>query len=190
MIDPLINEAKMILQTVPYDAAHNFHHHERVWSNTQQIIKKEKLLIDEEALCIAVWWHDVDKGSVGSPRFMRAAHQYHIPQLKIDAILAIMNQHSFDDEQTTMEGKLLFDADKLEYVSLVRWKQFLPVLQKNPLMQDRLKAYQVAIGERIIPVYRRLYFEISKQRFAKDFLQFSKWYFSYFHIRLKPMPPA
>lgn len=188
MINHLIAEAKTILRASPYDEAHAIDHHQRVWNNAKWIIRKENLQVDRDALCIAAWWHDVEKGKNNNHRLTNVLQQHHIPQNRIDAILAIMNQHSFEDEQTTIEGKILFDADKLEYVSLARWKRFLPMLQKNPSKKDALIAYQKALAERIIPVYRRLYFEATKQRFAKDYQQYRAWHLSQFKIPLPSLP--
>ncbi|MDP1721578.1 MAG: HD domain-containing protein [Candidatus Gottesmanbacteria bacterium] len=189
MVNHLIAEAKTILRASPYDAAHALDHHQRVWNNAKWIIKHEKLEVDDEALYIAAWWHDVDKGSSNDPRLIAVLRRHRVPQSRIDTILAIMNQHSFEDEQTTIEGKILFDADKLEYVSRERWSKFLTALQKDPAKQDTLKAYQIALAERIVPVYHRLYFDATKQRFAKDYQQYRAWHLSQFKFPLPPLPP-
>ena len=188
MIDQLIADAQTFLRVSPYDEAHGLDHHQRVWNNIKWIIKQEKLLVDREALEIAAWWHDVDKGTNNSRKLITALRHHHVPRARIETILTIIYQHSFEDTQTTIEGKILFDADKLEYVSLDRWKKFLTMLQKNPSKQDTMKAYQNAIANRIIPVYQRLYFSATKQLFANDLLQFSKWYNSQFQILLPPLP--
>ncbi len=187
-MNKIVKEAISILGTNPYDAAHGVPHHNVVWNNVLWIIREEHLTVDREALEIAAWWHDVDKGTTHDPRLIEVLRLHDVPQNRIDSIMALMNQHSFGDVQTTLEGKVLFDADKLEYVSLARWKKFFMKLQQIPAKRETLETYKNNIHERVVPVYLRLNFNATKQRFALDYQEYRTWYLSEFQITLPPLP--
>lgn len=172
----IIDKAKSILQKNPYDLAHGLLHHKNVWKNVRWIIKLEGLAnIDAKSLQIAAWWHDVDRGSSDHPRMTKTLVDLSYPEAKIKTIIDIINHHSYEHEQPTLESKVLFDADKLEYISIVRWKEFVRMMMQGRVPIDALEVYKRYAAQRIPNVYKRLYFTCTIERLFKEFPRYQRW---------------
>lgn len=175
----LILEAKKILEKESFDIGHDLSHHYKVWDNAIQIVLLENILnkVDLDLLTIACWWHDVDRGNKdNTKKFEKAANEFELSELQIKKIIEIINSHSFHDARSNLtEAKVLFDADKIEYINPARWI----LINNSPEfpIEAGIK-YCEAVNTRILKVYEQIYFSTSK-----------KWLTSHANniLRLKPM---
>lgn len=88
----------------------------------------ESIDIDMEVLQIAIFLHDVDQpydkekgehvsSSMETARKILQSIEY--PEEKIETVIAIISEHSSENKKdaTTIESKILYDADKLDGTS-------------------------------------------------------------------------
>ena len=168
MIPEIVRRAKVHLEENPYDSLHGVLHHQAVWENCLWIIDKEKLGVDVEALEIAAWWHDVERGSETNDLFLRDADSFGFPDELKNKVVSIINEHSFEQKQTLLESKVLYDADKLEYLSPLRLEQLLELYRTgNSMDSKRLEHYKKEWGRRINVVRNNLHFDSTRQEFEK-----------------------
>jgi uncharacterized protein len=112
------------------DAAHDFEHIMRVYRNAEFIGKKEGA--DMEILLAAALLHDVVVYPKGSSKSAKSAddsadlaekilQEYRWPKQKIDRVSYCIRTHSYSKRltPTTLEGKILQDADRLDALGAV-----------------------------------------------------------------------
>lgn len=118
---------KMMMSGNRYDAAHDFHHVMRVYTNAQKICKEEEEHANEKLVSYAVLLHDIvsypksDKRSkVASIHSAKKAKQiltdYDLTANEIDIVCDAISDHSFSQNKIpqTIEGKILQDSDRLD----------------------------------------------------------------------------
>ena len=167
----VINRAKQLLFTDAHDIAHDINHHYRVWEHCMNIIMEENLVndIDLESLYIAAWWHDYKRGSKEYVELITELKNNDFSSLEINYTIGIMNSHSFGDAgQNTLEAKILYDADKIEYISTARWEMINLSIQFEAFPEGRVLEYYHGINERLSTVKERLYFEYSRKVFVEN----------------------
>jgi len=110
--------------------AHRFHHIERVMQNAR-VIAATIEGVENEILELAVLLHDVDQPAGKKAEHvelsLRAAEvilkQAAYPNDRIQRVLSVISEHSSEHVRTiqpsTIEAKILFDADKLDGISAV-----------------------------------------------------------------------
>lgn len=112
------------------DPAHDFEHIIRVYKNAQKIGKKEKA--NMKLVCTSVLLHDLvsyqksDKRSknASSESALKAAKilkRYGFDDHEIDIISQAISEHSFSKDMipSTLEGKVLQDADRLDALGAI-----------------------------------------------------------------------
>lgn len=121
------------------DPAHDIQHTKSVLETALLISRelgyKNTLLI--EVIC---WWHDV--GRLFSPIHEELSAQiakYNLLGLgcdekTVETVYQAIRFHKWKMEPTTVEGNILRDADKLDFISVNRWKQCLEQNQPNHLI--------------------------------------------------------
>ena len=122
----LKTQVKTIMSGHNYDAAHDFHHIMRVYTNAQNICKEEKQA-NEKLVLYAVLLHDIvsypksDKRSgLASVHSAKQARQiladYDLTLKEVDVISDAIYDHSFSQNTVprTIEGKILQDSDRLD----------------------------------------------------------------------------
>ena len=127
VLDSLKNEITKIMNN---DSAHDFEHVMRVYKNAQQICKKEKA--NEKLILSAVLLHDIvsypksDKRSKFSSvesakKSKRILKKYDYTDDEIAIIHDAIKDHSFSQNKipTTIEGKILQDADRLDALGAI-----------------------------------------------------------------------
>lgn len=170
----LISLAKLILNNDPPDLAHNIKHHQRVWQNILYIQKKEKTReIDMAILQLCAYWHDVNKHRFNADP---ALLFYAITGDKkhTDVIKKTINAHRWQNKAKTRLGKILFDADKLEYISIERWR---PLLSSDlDIEQAKLfKVYFEGLNKRIPFLPSRLHYASAKIRYEAEYQRLLEW---------------
>jgi len=171
----LIIDAQIYLTLHPYDLAHDIGHHYRVWEWCQKIVSAEKLSLNWEALSIATWWHDAEerKGKIVK-RVKQSLSKYKLKPEFINKVISIIKEHSFGKKQTSHEAKVLFDADKLEYVSLQRLSWFIQATKDGYIKNEVARQYYHEWCERTPKIPSLLHFQFSKNEFKKYYQEAKK----------------
>ena len=122
VIDLLKNEVKEIMKN---DPAHDFQHVLRVYRNAENICKKER--IDNKLVLCAALLHDLisypksdNRSKLSSVQSAKKSKEllekYDFLENEIKIICDAIQDHSFSQNKipTTIEGKILQDADRLD----------------------------------------------------------------------------
>jgi HD superfamily phosphodiesterase len=172
-----VQEAQRYLLVHPFDCIHGIDHHEAVADNCQAIILREGLSskIDQPALMVAVHWHDVQKDSENHD-FLREIMQLGgANKTFTEKVIGIISCHSFGHFQIGLEAKILYDADKLDYLSISRLKTLLDSRNKGEMTEERFDYYKQAWKSRIVSVQKTLHFKYTKKRFKEDLKELIKF---------------
>jgi HD superfamily phosphohydrolase YqeK len=129
--------------------------------------------VDKSAIEVASWWHDTGRLFDKIHETLSAEMAYNdlikrgmnkkFSQKVYDAIV----YHGWDMKPKTLEGEIIYDADKLDFISINRFKSRL----KN---QDFLALKSMA---NLLPFLRNnfLHLNISKEIYDKQILGFIKY---------------
>jgi HD superfamily phosphodiesterase len=167
MFSEIIRKAQERLVRHPFDALHGIEHHTNTWKNCLLIINKEKLKVDKSYLKIAAWWHDVERNEDACLLLRKSMSDLKFNDEAIEKVVAIINGHSYGRKQGNLESKILYDADKLEYVSEKRIETLSNLHKKGVIKDEKFTQYKKAWAERINNVKGNLHFSSSKELFNK-----------------------
>lgn len=171
--DQVINTAKDQLLHSPFDIAHDIFHHYKVWENVLLITVKEALNLDLDKLEIASWWHDYERGSLEHVALVKAMQKAGYPQVDIESVKDLINTHSFSDTHSDAEeAKVLFDADKLEYVNSGRLVWIGEGIINGLLDPKVGKGYGLALQERIYKVVQMLHYSTTRLMMINNLTNF------------------
>lgn len=171
--DQVINTAKDKLLHSPFDIAHDVFHHYKVWENVLLISLKEGLNLDLDKLEIASWWHDYERGSVEHLALVKAMNKAGYSQVYIESVRNLINTHSFSDKRSELEeAKVLFDADKLEYVNSGRLVWIGEGILNGLLDPQAGKKYGIALQERIYKVVQTLHYPVTRSMMIDNLSNF------------------
>lgn len=123
----VVRKARLLLKKQIYDDAHDLAHHLRVWSTAKEINENENTKANKNLLKIACMWHDVLIKDYPSPpknhKLITNETAIFLRELMLEkgfthkeskrAYLAVKH-HELNDIPLNIEGKILFDADKLD----------------------------------------------------------------------------
>lgn len=178
MIKELKNQAilraKEIISQIE-DVAHSKSHMEQVLKYAQEIAK-HYLEADRDMLEIACWWHDVGRlyGDEGHAKKSAEMAKDELSYIGFDSstISKICNaiaEHSNRESliPSTLEGKILKDADKLDFLTPKRWQMCV----------DEKLDWAILVGIKKIPVIRNhiLNLEESKKIFDVLFVKLKEF---------------
>ncbi|HYD35743.1 MAG TPA: HD domain-containing protein [Vitreimonas sp.] len=165
----VINTAKTKLLEKPFDIAHDIFHHYKVWENILIIMLQEGLNLDVDKLEIACWWHDYERGSTEHKILTSTMVGAGYPEDYIEAVKQLINTHSFHDQHSDDdEAKVLFDADKLEYVNMGRLMWMGEGILKGDLDTNQGRKYGHALNERIYQVVQLLHYPTTRLMMANN----------------------
>lgn len=169
IFDKSIEDAKQFATQLHYDPAHDENHFKSVLETAMEICDligyKNKKIIE-----VAVWWHDV--GRLFSPVHEELSAQiakynligYGVAEKEIETVYESIRFHKWNMKPQTIEGNILRDADKLDFISFERWERCI----------ENNKLEHITPIVPLLPKLRSiLYFEESKQLFdnkIRDFL--------------------
>ena len=127
VLDSIKNE---VIEIMDNDAAHDFEHIMRVYSNAQKIAKKEKL--NPKLVLSAALLHDIVSYPKSSKRSKFSSidsakkskiilKKYGFTEEEITIISDAIEDHSFSQNKVpeTLEGKILQDADRLDALGAI-----------------------------------------------------------------------
>ncbi|HPA25747.1 MAG TPA: HD domain-containing protein [bacterium] len=131
IIKKSITEAKKIMRQID-DPAHDYEHARSVFLDALKILKRSELKVDMNIIALSAWWHDVGRlyKNVGHEKISAKMAYDNLVELSFDkkncllVYNAIVN-HKWSMKPKTIEGKIIYDADKLNFISIQRWKKCL-----------------------------------------------------------------
>lgn len=125
--DVAISMAKHIIDQMA-DVMHSRSHMEQVLAYANEIASSRDD-IDHDVLELAVWWHNVGRLFLDRGHPQRGAEMLEdefakigFGKLLIHNVYDAVINHSSSKTPGTIEGKILRDADKLDFLTPSRWK--------------------------------------------------------------------
>jgi len=176
----ILDESANLLTKQPFDDAHDLSHHERVWENAQKIAGQIPEKLNRDALHVAVMWHDV---MVGDEKLLNKRHKN--IGLILNRLQLLMSENGFDSnfqkivteaikhhefgskKQVNIEGKVLFDADKLDALNPTRYRKIINAIKSKKISKLQTFLYVQAAKLWLRTMRSRYHFEISKQMHDK-----------------------
>ena len=170
-VDQLIAIAQERLRQSPIDTAHGLAHHQNVHNNCLEIIKSEGLNVDLDVIRIAAWWHDVES-QVGDTNILRIEmEKLGFPTDQVERVLQIISEHSFGNSQSSIEAKVLYDADKIEYFNPERIQQAIDDNLNGDMTDATLKKHCLSWIKRSDHVLSNFHFEYSRIIATRNFIE-------------------
>ncbi|MBN1332069.1 hypothetical protein JW978_04270 [Candidatus Dojkabacteria bacterium] len=162
----IINEAKKLLQENPLDAGHDLSHHERVNELALDIAKQigDKKL-DLDVLEIASMWHDVQlKEGLDLSDYLKARlYELKFGERFTAKVAECIRSHSFNQDPELLEAQILYDADKLDTLSIERGRKVAKSLLNRDMDGARKQIY-INVGKAWIKEMRqKLHFDVTKR---------------------------
>lgn len=152
----LLQKAVEIMKTVP-DFKHSLSHMESVVQYTKEILETVEEA-NKEVCLISAYWHDVGRKiqNEGHAKISADMLQEEMKNLEYDdelirkCYLAIY-KHGWKEEPETLEGIIIRDADKIDFVGIGRWKEcietncsFHKILELLPRMRKDLLKLEIS----------------------------------------------
>lgn len=145
----LIEKAIDIMKLVE-DPKHSLSHVLQVVEYTKEILKD--IEADNEVCIISAYWHDVgrlkqDKGHalISAEMLKKWMQQLNYESNIIDKCYKAICKHGWHEEPETIEGIIIRDADKIDFVGIGRWDEciktkckFNKILTLLPTMREEL----------------------------------------------------
>ncbi|MFT4303672.1 MAG: HD domain-containing protein [Candidatus Woesearchaeota archaeon] len=167
-----IEQAKTYIHKIE-DVSHNIVHVKSV-VDYAIIIAESYPEVDLNLIEVAAWWHDVGRVSGNQGHEQRSAEiaRDFLKQLGVE--LEICNQvydaivfHKWSMKPVTLEGEIIRDADKLDFISISRWKACLDANILGPLKELSL----------LLPRLRNelLHLDISKKVYDSKIIEFKNF---------------
>ncbi|NMC35709.1 hypothetical protein GYA49_01550 [Candidatus Beckwithbacteria bacterium] len=164
-----ILDAQQELIHNPFDIVHDVIHHFQVCQNCLFIIEAEKLSVELPVVIISAWWHDIDRDLETKIAIIKSLEKNHFSNSFIKKCLKVIKSHSFGKKQISLEAKVLFDADKLEYVNPLRTRRLIQAINDGVENIDKGIFYKKGWFEKTPQVKDMLHFSYSKSLFDKLF---------------------
>jgi len=165
--EKILTKVKSELHQNPFDAGHDFLHHEEVFENVVAIVKGENLIVDMAALSVASWLHDYERNDEEArDKYLRQiVSESDVPADFAQKVIRIMSSHSYGEVQESEEQKVLFDADKLEYLSVPRFIRVMDAITRGEMTEEIWSKYKKAWKDRIPRVRGLLHYDTSRKLF-------------------------
>ena len=152
----LIEKAIELMKEVN-DSKHSLSHVEAVVAYTKEIIEKVDEA-DKEVCILSAYWHDVgrkiqDKGhaQISAELMREEMRKLGYEEKMIHQCYQAVYKHGWKEEPETLEGRIIRDADKIDFVGIGRWKQcieenchFHKILELLPTMRKELLKLEVS----------------------------------------------
>ncbi len=168
-ITAIILSAQKQLIGNPYDLAHDVLHHNRVAENVLLIKEGEDARCDSDLLLASAWLHDIfGRNPKSFKKLLTEVKIYIQERKKLDIVARAIYEHSFGKVPTTIYSKILYDADKLEYVNKHRLTNFIQIYKNGYLKKSLFIDYVEEWETKINNVYKTLNFNTSKKLFSRS----------------------
>jgi putative nucleotidyltransferase with HDIG domain len=165
-----IEEAKKFISKIE-DSVHNFTHIKSVVKFAIKIAKKYDN-VDTDLIEVAAWWHDVGRLYSEIHEKLSAEMAYKsLQELKVEEpvckkVYYAIVFHKWSMQPKTIEGEIIRDADKLDFISIPRWKSCL---------DNNIEALQDLSN--LLPRLRNefLHLKISKKIYDNQIIKFKEF---------------
>lgn len=178
----LIEKAIEFMKQVS-DPKHALSHMESVVGYTKEIVSKMEN-VDKEVCLISAYWHDVgrtvqEKGhaKISAEMLQEEMKNLGYHEELIQKCYLAIDKHSWKEEPETLEGKIIRDADKIDFVGISRWKkcietncrfrkilQLLPTVRKDILKLDCSKEiFDREIGNLVVYLHDQIFGELKTE---------------------------
>lgn len=155
----LIDKAIQIMETVE-DVRHSLSHVESVVKYTMEILEHEENA-NKEICIISAYWHDVGRSIQAKGHDLISADMLKEEMEKlqydrdfIEQCYLAVYKHSWKEMPGTLEGIIIRDADKIDFVGIERWKKsiemkkrFGQILENLPILRNDI--LQLEISQKI-----------------------------------------
>lgn len=171
----LINIALEKMKAVD-DPKHSLSHVLQVVKYTKEILQEVKA--NEEVCIISAYWHDVGRLQEEKGHAIISAGLLKIEMQKLgydeNMIKACYNaicKHGWKEKPETLEGLVIRDADKIDFVGINRWEQcietnckFNKILELLPTMRENLLSFEYSklifdreIGKLVVFLHNKVF---------------------------------
>lgn len=152
----LIDKAIQIMKTVE-DIRHSLAHVESVVKYTMEILAHEENA-DKEICIISAYWHDVGRSIQAKGHALISANMLKEEMEKqqydkafIEQCYLAIYKHSWKEMPETLEGRIIRDADKIDFVGLDRWKKaietkkrFAKIIENLPILRNDILQLEIS----------------------------------------------
>lgn len=157
------------------DPKHSLSHMESVVKYTKEILKEE-INANKDVCIISAYFHDIGRfyqneghEKISADLLKKKMSELNYDEKMIDSCYKAIINHSWKDSPETLEGLIVRDADKIDFVGIDRWKicienncslydiiELLPSLRNDILSLDSSrKIYDIEIVKLINYLYSR-----------------------------------
>ena len=167
----LINKAIDYMKKIE-DKEHDINHMQDVVNYTKILLNNVKLNINYDVCIISAYWHDVGRFFTNEGHEKLSAELLKKEMLNmnyslelIDMCFKAIEKHKWNMKPETLEGLIIKDADKLDFIGVPRWKNCIDNNQNiNSIIQ-------------LLPDLREkyLYFEESKKIYDQEIVKLLKY---------------
>lgn len=159
---PVINKARRLLKNT-CDKYHNIDH-------TKSVLATSKLLLkyypeaNKEAVIISAWWHDVGR------LYIQEGHEEMSAELIsgelrkrgyeedfIKTVSEATRFHKWNMKPSTIEGKIIRDADKLDFINIDRWQRSIRANQHAHLLETNMLLDKLRDEILTLPESKKIY---------------------------------
>jgi len=186
-VDLVIKKVKQSLKNNPSQSlAHRWDHIHRVYKRAVKIAEIVDEKVDMEILKIAALLHDIDqpynekenhvKKSLSKAK--KILKEIGCPEEKIKKVLKIISEHSSEDEKvpTSIEAKILFDADKLDGIEAIGIARVFIFCGQNGLtIKEAIDWYKNKIEKAIPKMQTEIGKKIAKRKLEYVYSFFKKF---------------
>lgn len=126
------------LMSYSTDSAHNLQHVQSVVCFALRIAEKYPT-IDKNVIAVSAWWHDVGRSYHSVHEGLSGNLAYNnllklgVPECICKKIYLAIAFHKSSMQPISLEGEIVRDADKLDFISVNRWKAGLADLNYDML---------------------------------------------------------
>ncbi|KKQ41801.1 MAG: hypothetical protein US60_C0029G0001 [Microgenomates group bacterium GW2011_GWC1_37_8] len=167
----------------PFDPIHDIKHHQRVLKNVSILLEKENLKhkVNTDALLIAACLHDaIDEKRAESIVIQFDKLTYFLNKIELEKKLKseavrILKEHSFGKKQDTLEQKVLYDSDKIDYSNKKRVDFGVDSVKRGRMSNKKLRFYFKLWAKRASKVLSTLHFETSRHLYVKNSIMFYRY---------------
>ncbi len=145
----LIEKAISIMKQVE-DPKHSIHHVLKVVENTKEILNNVKA--NNEVCIISAYWHDVGRikqakghALISAEMLKEQMQELNYESSIIEECYKAIYKHSWKQEPETLEGIIIRDADKIDFVGIPRWEEcinknskFNKIIELLPITREKL----------------------------------------------------
>lgn len=145
----LLQKAAKIMETVS-DPKHSISHMYSVVNYTKEILSQ--IEADKEVCIISAYWHDVGRSQLDKGHAKLSAEMLRTEMQNlgyddevVEKCYKAVCKHGWNEQPETLEGIIIRDADKIDFVGIGRWSQciendckFTKILDLLPTMRKEL----------------------------------------------------